>query len=49
MKLMSDEEKKKQKTMYVNCANWCKCESPAEVLVLKIERYAERLTQGYSE
>ena len=34
--------------MYVNCANWCKCRSPAEVLVLKIERYAQRMTQGYS-
>ena len=34
--------------MYANCANWCKCESPAEGLVLKIERYRQRLTQGYS-
>ena len=29
----------------VNC---CKCEFPAEGLVLKIERYAQRLTQGYN-
>ena len=27
----------------------CKCESPAKALVLKIERYAQRLTQRYSE
>ena len=29
----------------VNC---CKCEFPAEGLVLKIERDAQRLTQGYN-
>ena len=29
----------------INC---CKCEFPAEGLVLKIERYAQRLTQGYN-
>ena len=28
--------------------NSCKCQSPAEGLVLKIERYGQRLTQGYS-
>ena len=29
----------------VNC---CKCESPAKGLVLKIERYEQRLTQRYN-
>ena len=29
----------------VNC---CKCEFPIEGLVLKIERYEQRLTQGYN-
>ena len=29
-------------------ANLCKCETPAQGFVLKIERYAQRLTQGYS-
>ena len=29
----------------VNC---CKCKSPAEGLVLKIERYGQRLTEGYN-
>ena len=28
--------------------NGCKCESPAEGLVLKMERYVQRLTQGDS-
>ena len=27
--------------------NYCKCQSPAEGLVIKIERYGQRLTQGY--
>ena len=31
-----------------NDVNCCKCESPAKGLVLKIERYAQRLTQGYN-
>ena len=31
-----------------NCVNLCKYESPAEELVLKTERYAQRLPQGYS-
>ena len=30
-------------------ANLCKCECPAEELVLKIERYAQWLTQEYSK
>ena len=29
----------------VNC---CKCEFPVEGLVLKIEKYAQKLTQGYN-
>ena len=29
----------------VNC---CKCEFPSKGLVLKIERYAQRLTKGYT-
>ena len=32
--------------MYANCANWCKCESPAKGLVLKTESYTQRLTQS---
>ena len=47
-KVIVKRRQKSHKQMYANCANRYKCESTAEglvSLVLKIERYAQRLTR----
>ena len=51
MKLLwyKDKNSKKKCMQLVQIdVNCCKCEFPAEGLVLKIERYSQSLTQGYN-